>query len=161
MYQVEYRCMKYPGPWINQNISSSPELKAQVSFSDCLSSVIHLYVRMSACPHVCKLFTFSSSPEPLGQFQPNFAQSYLVKGIQICSNEGSCPFSRGDNYEIVKIRTLTNLKNHLLQNHWADFNQTWHKSSFGVGDSSFFQMKGPALFPGELITKLRKYIDKV
>ena len=42
---------------------SSPELKAQVSFSDL---------------YVCKLFTFpSSSPEPLGWFQPNLAQSIL------------------------------------------------------------------------------------
>ena len=59
----------------NNNVSlvfSSPELKAQVSFSDRLSSVVCLSVR----PSVCKLFTFSSSsPEPLGQFQPNLAQS--------------------------------------------------------------------------------------
>ena len=26
-----------------------------------------------------------------------------VKGIQVCWNEGSRPFPRGDNYEIVKI----------------------------------------------------------
>ena len=26
-----------------------------------------------------------------------------VKGICVCSNEGSCPFPRGDNYSIVKI----------------------------------------------------------
>ena len=44
------------------NISSSPELKAQVSFSDRLSSVVSLSVR--------KFFTLvSSSSEPLGQFQ--------------------------------------------------------------------------------------------
>ena len=38
---------------------------------------------------VCKLFLFStSSPEPLGQFQPNLAQSlFWVKGIQVYSNE--------------------------------------------------------------------------
>ena len=50
-------------------IFSSPELKAQVSFSDRLLSV---------CPPVHKLFTFSSSSqEPLGQFQPTLAQSIL------------------------------------------------------------------------------------
>ena len=50
---------------------------------------------------VCKLFTFSSSPpEPLGQFQPNLAQSILG---------------------------------------WRGF--------------KFIQMKGPALFQGEIITK--------
>ena len=26
-----------------------------------------------------------------------------VQGIKVCSNEGPCPFPRGDNYEIVKI----------------------------------------------------------
>ena len=26
-----------------------------------------------------------------------------MKGIEVCSNEGSHPFPRGDNYEIVKI----------------------------------------------------------
>ena len=29
---------------------------------------------------------------------------------------------------------------HLLQNHWANFNKTWHKEGF-----KFHQMKGPAL----------------
>ena len=52
---------------------SSPELKAQVSFSDHLSSVC-----LSVRPSVCQLFTFSSSsPEPLSQFQRNLAQSIL------------------------------------------------------------------------------------
>ena len=55
----------------------------------------------SVCLSVCKLFTFSSSsPEPLGQFQPNLAQSILG---------------------------------------WRGF--------------KFVQMKGPALFQGEIITK--------
>ena len=38
-----------------------------------------------------------------------------VEGIQICSNEGSRPFPRGDNNEIGKIH-LRNLKNN-----WANF----------------------------------------
>ena len=29
--------------------------------------------------------------------------------------------------------------NLLLQNHWANFNQTWHKSSLDEGDSSLFK----------------------
>ena len=79
---------------------SSPELKAQVSFSDRLSSG----VCPSVCLSVCKLFLFStSSQEPLGQFQPNLAQSILG---------------------------------------WRGFN--------------FVQMKGPALFQGEIIMKYQK-----
>ena len=51
---------------------SSPEPKAQVSSSDQNLSVVR---RRCRCR---KLFIFSSSsPEPLGQFQPNLAQSVL------------------------------------------------------------------------------------
>ena len=83
---------------------SSPELKAQVSFSDHLSSVVCLSVWLSVCLSVCKLFIFiffSRTTEPisnkLGIKHPR------VKGIQVCSNEGPCPFPRGDNYEKAKI----------------------------------------------------------
>ena len=57
-------------------IFSSPEPKAQVRFSDHNLSVVSLHCH---CWRRCrKLFTFSSSsPEPLGQFQPNLAQSIL------------------------------------------------------------------------------------
>ena len=58
--------------WPMGLLFNSPE---QVSFSDHFSSTS---VCPSAFPSVCKLFTFSSSsPEPLGQFQPNFAQSII------------------------------------------------------------------------------------
>ena len=85
----------------------STELKAQVSFSDRLLSV----VRPSVCPSVCKLFTFSSySQEPLGQFQPNLTQSILGWwGFNFVQMKGPRPFPRGDNKEIAKIhwQTLT------------------------------------------------------
>ena len=29
----------------------------------------------------------------------------------------------------------------LLKNHWANFNQTWHKASLGEGDSSLFKWR--------------------
>ena len=68
------------------SIFSSPEPKAQVSFSDQNLSVIRrCRRRCRRCRRRCrrcrcrrKLFTFSSSsPEALGQFQPNLAQSIL------------------------------------------------------------------------------------
>ena len=44
----------------------------------CRPSSVCLSVCLSVCPSVCKPFTFSSSsPEPLGQFQPNLAQNIL------------------------------------------------------------------------------------
>ena len=73
------------------------------------------------------------------QFQPNLAQ----KGNQVCSNEGSCLFTRGDNYEIVKIH-WQNLK-FFLKNHWANFNQTWHKTSLGDW-TQVYSNEGPSLF---------------
>ena len=83
-------------------VFSSSELKARVSFSDCLLSVICL----SFCLSVCKLFIFSTSspcsttgpiPTKLGTKHP------WVEGIQVCSNEGSRPFLRGDMSENVKL----------------------------------------------------------
>ena len=59
---------------------SSPELKAQMSFSDQNLSGVRRRHRCRRCRfrRCRKLFTFSSSsPEPLGQFQPNLAQSIL------------------------------------------------------------------------------------
>ena len=40
----------------------------------------------------------------------------------------------------------------LLQYHWANFNQTWHKAPLGEGDSRYLK-EGPALFQEEIITK--------
>ena len=76
---------------------SSPELKAQMSFSDRLPSVICLSVRPSV--------------------------KFPYFGL-------------------------------LLKNLWANFNQTWHKASLGEGDTSFFQMKGPAFFQREINAKI-------
>ena len=82
------------------SILSSPEPKAQVTFPDQNLSI----VRVSCCRRCCrKLITFSSSSlEPLGQFQPNLAQSIggwrWFKFVQM---KGHILFSRGDNYEIV------------------------------------------------------------
>ena len=68
-------CINRRKGWFNGShlfVFSSPEPKAQVSFSDQNLSVVR------RCRRRCcrKLFTFpSSSPEPLGQFQRNLAQS--------------------------------------------------------------------------------------
>ena len=70
-------------------IFSSPELKAQVSFSDYLSSgvcpSVRPSVRLSVCLSVC--------------LSVNFSYFQL-----------------------------------LLQNHWANLNQIWHRPSLGEGD---------------------------
>ena len=43
---------------------------------------------------------------------------------------------------------------YLLQNHWANFNQSWRKASLGEWDLRFFfSYEGPEPFSGEIITK--------
>ena len=104
-------------------VFSSLELKAQVSFSDHRLSV-HL--------SICKLFTLRTT----GPISTKFGTKRpWVKGILVCSNEGPCLFPRGDNYEIANIYRW-NLYN-LLQNHEANFNQTWHKASLGEENEGF------------------------
>ena len=68
-----------------------------MSFSDHNSSSVRRR-RRQCCRRFRKLFIFSSSPEPLGQFQPNLVQSIpWVKRIQDCSNKGPHPFPKGYN----------------------------------------------------------------
>jgi hypothetical protein len=80
---------------------SSPELKAQVSYSDRLLSVVRLSVCLSVCVNFYIFDFFSRTTGPLltrlGTNHP------WVEGIQVCSNEGDSPSPRGDNSERVKI----------------------------------------------------------
>ena len=73
---------------------SSPEPKAQVSFSDQNLCVVRRRCR--------KLFIFFS--RTTGPVSTKLETTYSwVKRIQISSNEWSHPFPRGDNYEKAKI----------------------------------------------------------
>ena len=50
----------------------------------------------------------------------------------------------------------------LLQNHWVNFDQTWHKAFLDEGDSSLFNWRATNSFTkGEIIMKYQKYIDKI
>ena len=106
---------------------------------------------------VCKLFNFSSSsPELLGQFQTNYEMAKIHKqNLKIFSRTtGQISTKLSPKHLFVKrfwflqtkshtffkgeiIRnsenTLTKLKNLLLQNHWADFNKSWHKHPWMIG----------------------------
>jgi hypothetical protein len=132
-------CCDKTFPWL-MIIFSSPELKAQVSFSDRPLSGIRLSVLPSDCPSVnFYIFNFfSRTTEPiltkLGTNHP------WRKGIQVCTNERDSPFPRGDNSERVKIHWNFFL-NLLLQNQQAKFNQAWYKLSLGEGNSSLFQSR--------------------
>jgi hypothetical protein len=55
-----------------------------------------------------------------------------VQEIQVCSNKGSVPLQREDNYKNIEM-VVGSFNNRLLKNHWTNFNQTWNKSSLGNG----------------------------
>ena len=78
-----------------------------------------------------------------------------VKGIEVCLKEGLRTFEKN----VIKNsgNTLMKFKNR-LQNHWANINQTWHKASFGKGNSS---LKMKDLSKVDIITKKRINIDKI
>jgi hypothetical protein len=94
---------------------SSPELKAQVSFSDRPLSGVCL----SVCLSVCKLLHFR----------------LLLQNRWANFNQKSKILTRSRKCKLLHFRLL-------LQNRWANFNQIWHKSSLGEGDSSLFKGRG-------------------
>ena len=58
---------------------------------------------------------------------------FWLKELKISSNEEVRPFQREDDYE----KHCCNLKKIFpFQNHWVNFNQTWHKASLCDGNSS-------------------------
>ena len=59
-----------------------------------------------------------------------------IKGIQVCLNDGSFPFPRGDKYKIVKIKYCPNLRNHS-----ANIIQPWQNVFLGKGKWSLFIWK--------------------
>jgi hypothetical protein len=97
---------------------SSPELKAEVSFSDRPLSGC-----LSVCPSV-NFYIFDFFSRTAGQILTRLGTNHSwVKRIQVCSKEGDSLSSRGDNSERVKIYWKI-FKNLLLQNQQAKFNQT-------------------------------------
>ena len=90
----------------------------------------------------------SSPPDSQGV---NFNQTWH----KVSSGEGDSSlfaFSQGEIIAKERKYTWTQFRN-LLQNHWSHFNQTWHEASLGERNLSFVQMKGHAIFQGEIITK--------
>ena len=92
-------------------------------FSDRLLSIVHQSVYPYTFPI---LILFSRTTGPIStKCSTNHS---WVNGIQV-SNEKLRHFQKGHKSK----NTLKKL--HLLQNHWANFNQTWHKASSSKGNS--------------------------
>ena len=90
-----------------RSIFSSPELEAHVSFPDHMLSAVHLSVNFSHCYHLLK------------KHWPNFNHTIGWRGFKF--EQMKDLFLRK---MIVKIRWLH------IQNHLANFNQTWQKFKF-------------------------------
>ena len=83
-----------PGPLV-----SSPELKAQVSYSDRPLSIVRLSVRLS----VCKVLHFRLLLQNRwANFNQTWHKSSLGEGILNCLNEEDCSSLKGDNHKRVK-----------------------------------------------------------
>ena len=123
-------------------VFSSPELKAPVSFSDHLSSIVCLSVRLSV--------HFSHFHLLLLNHKANFSQTWhkasFGKGDSSFFKWSTIPFSKYPfpNSENPSIKFIN-----LLQNHLACFNQIWHKAFLDEGDSSLFKSRASLYFPRE------------
>ena len=77
----------------------------------------------------CLLF---SSPEPVVSHPSIWPSDWLSVCLSACLSV---------NFSYFRL---------LLQNHWANFNQTWHKASLGEGDSSLFKWRTKPFSIGRL-----------
>jgi hypothetical protein len=83
-------------------VLSSPELKAQVSFSDRPLSVVCLSVRLSV--RLLNIYIFDFFFRTAGPILTRLGTKHpWAKVIQNCTNEGQPLSPRGDNSERVKI----------------------------------------------------------
>ena len=56
---------------------------------------------------------------------------------------------------------MGSFKNLLLQNHWANFNQTWHRSFLCKGNSSFFKWRDSERLKIHLIFKKKIFFSRI
>ena len=118
-----------------------------MSFSDQLSFLVHLSVILS---HFHLLLQ-----NHWANFNQIWFKASLGEGDSVLFKRRARPFPRGDNYEIVKIHWQKPPK--LLQNRWANFNQTWHKAFFGEGNSNLFKWRITSFSRGDNYNVLKGY----
>ena len=115
-------------------IFSSPEPKARANYSDQnLSSVWYCW-----CCHCGTLFTI------LAHLSWKLKWAFLITHIP----SSICP----------SVRLSVNFSHFqlLLNNHLANFNQTWHKASLGKGDSQLFKWRATVRSQGFTLKYIRK-----
>ena len=136
------------------------KLKWALLIACCPSSILasfHPSVCLSVYPSA-NFSHFHLLRRTTGPISTKLGTKYpLVKGNQVCSNEWPGLFPRGDNYKIRKKNgwisstrgdssEIVNfywkyLKIFFSRTAWLIFNQIWHRSSLGKGDSSLFKWR--------------------
>ena len=124
---------------------SSPEPKALVSSSDQKLSVVVIVV----------VVNFSYFHLLLQNHWANFNQTWhkasLGEGNSSFSNEGPCPFSRGDNYEMAKIHW--HISKIFSSTNTGPISTKFGTNHLWVKGFKIVQMKGSILFKGDIIKK--------
>jgi hypothetical protein len=144
--------------WRTWPAFSSPELKAQVSFSDRPLSSVRLSVRRSVYPSV-NFYIFDFFSRTTGPILTLLGTNHpWVKGIHFCSKEGDSHSPRLDNTERVKIHWFFFKSSPLepagqIQSNLVQIILGWRKFNL-------VQIKCQVLFKGEIITKMQKW-DRV
>ena len=69
---------------------------------------------------------------------PNSFLAHLSRRLKCSFLIKICPLSVVVAVVVVVVVNFSHF-HLLLQNHWANSNQTWHKASLGEGDSSLFK----------------------
>ena len=77
----------------------------------------------------------------------------------MCSNEGPCPFLREDNYE--KAKYIDESKKSPCPEPLGQFQPDLAQCILGWWGLTYVPLNGPIFFQEEIITKSRKYIDKI
>ena len=145
---------KAPSWGVNGSYLTWAESSSELFWSPVVRRLsVHPSVRPSVCLSVCKLFTFSSSsPEPLGQFQPNLAQSILGwRGFKFVQMKGRALFQG----EIItkQWKYIDEIKKSSSSEPLGQFQPNVAQSIFGWRGFISVQINGPALFQGKIIRK--------
>ena len=128
LYMYLYICLW--GPIFRNRIHSSPSLAAFWYFWE----TVNIRMKNKRGLHYCSyafICTYLQWLEPfLAHLSWRLKWAFLIK---ICSSSVVVNFSH---FHL------------LLQNHWANFNQTWRKASLGKGDWSLFKWRAPPFSKG-------------
>ena len=57
----------------------------------------------------------------------------------------------------IRLSVNSSHFNLLLHNHWAKFNQTWHKASLGGGDSNLFKWRATSFYKADNSENVKLY----